>query len=168
MKFLVFNILVVGAIVYLVSDGNSEKIIENGSSQIAKIADEKPSELLRSATKKVSEIVADLPKDAEIEPSKNKRQPETSYPPVSKTAGPVRSEREVAVRKVNKVPEPDLQGSDAIKGYSPAPEGQASNKINEEKQNDSHDSFMTNSERRRDLIRLAREMELMFADKLPD
>ena len=86
---------------------------------------------------------------------------------ISKTVA-VRSEREVAVRKVNKVPEPDLQGSDAIKGYSPAPEGQASNKINEEKQNDSHDSFMTNSERRRDLIRLAREMELMFADKLPD
>jgi len=169
MKFLVFNLTVIGALAYLIVDNNHmneapvPKPVQNAEKTDQKISmvneikkatyelSQEIREVVASEFKKVKE--PDPPLDiTEIKAAPNSK---VQNEPQSKTT-------EIAERTVHKVPQFDASKvSEANPTHVSANSSEtAQGEGGEENQ------FMSAKERRRELNRLAREMELIFVDKL--
>ena len=210
MKFLVFNLAVIGALAYLIIDNNhmneapvpkpvrnAEKTDQKTSvvNEIKKVTNELSQEIrevVASEFKKVkepdppldtTEIKAAPNSKVENETQSSLKEPEVvgsefdkvkksvSQPEVSENKAmpntkiqnePQTKSTEIAVRTVNKVPQFDaskVSETNAIHALANSGETTQGEGGNE-------NQFMSAKERRRELNRLAREMELIFVDKL--
>ena len=156
MKFLVFNLAVIGAIGFLVLHNNDTSVTETAKPmQTAEPAEAVDPVLeVKQAAK---EAVIDIKKMVAAEMKKIAA--ESAAAAVPETIG-----RDVAERPVHRTPQFDPA---KVKATPTAPAGQAKAKpAAESGEEDGEVKFMTSKQRRRELNRLARDMELMFADKL--
>lgn len=147
MKFLLFNAAVVAAIVYLLAvDG--DKLPMNQTKIPDQVEWQKKFDRIndRVAELKANADAAEDITEASPPEAKQKIDPQ----PTPKKAPPLLAEREVKVPIVNLPPQ-----------SKPASKAEA---IKEAKKADP--KFMTPRQRRRELNRLAHDMEMMFADKL--
>ena len=163
MKFLVFNLAVIGAIGFLVFHNNDPAVSETARPvQTAKPAEamDPVFEVKQAAKAAVIDIkklvAAEMKKiDAESAAAAPVPEPATESQPVV---------RDVAERPVHRTPHFDPAKDKAnrtatfqpVKAKPAAVGGDAGEEV----------KFMTSKQRRRELNRLARDMELMFADKL--
>tara|TARA_B100000315_G_scaffold255684_1_gene299689 strand:- start:1147 stop:1641 length:495 start_codon:yes stop_codon:yes gene_type:complete len=164
MKFMFFNLMAVIAILYLVAvDGQPIKPIADLLPAVASgDATDKGRELAERARQKLESFKANWEKfEIAEEAPKNQAEKKPEIQPV-----------DVAMRPVNKVPllsehvskPAPTQKIVAAKPESPeliAPMARKKPELPEQK-------FMSRAERRRELNRLAHDMEMMFADKLSE
>ena len=161
MKFLVFNLAVIGAIGFLVFHNNDPAVSEIAKPmQKAEPVDQLVDPVLevkqaaKDAVIDIKKLVAAEMKKIEAE-SAAVPEPATEIQPVV---------RDVAERPVHRTPHFDPAKDKAnrtatfqpVKAKPAAVGGDAGEEV----------KFMTSKQRRRELNRLARDMELMFADKL--
>ena len=165
MKFLIFNILVVGAIVYLISKDQPHDILETGSEHLTKIT-ENGERILGPAAKTAGEFFNTKPRKTGPDTVRNEEGKALPHQPSDSPLEIEDVAQEIEERIVKKVP--DHQDEKMMKTETRMVEAKASalNPTGTEKQAQSSSKFMSNSDRRRELSRLAREMEVMFANKL--
>jgi|TARA_B100001964_G_scaffold43615_1_gene48550 hypothetical protein len=163
MKFILFYVMVVVAVLYLVS------------------VDEKPRELPKTFFRLKTEVAENLLlersrqkleefklKEAAKSPSSakqdfpEKKDERVGSQPVIKKVPALPAETDVALRPVNNVPENrGTAKSDIPKSESSRPMIMERAKVSAKKP-----KYMTPKQRRRELYRLAYDMEMIFADKL--
>ena len=184
MKFLVFNLAVIGALAYLIVDNNrmneapvpkpvrnAEKTDQKISvvNEIKKVTNELSQEIrevVASEFKKVKE--PDPPLDiTEIKAAPNSKvenetQSSPREPEVVASDEPQSKSTEIAERTVHKVPQFDASKVSKNNATNVSANSIETTQGEGEKTN----QFMSTKERRRELNRLAREMELIFVDKL--
>ena len=208
MKFLVFNLAVIGALAYLIVDNNrmneapvpkpvrnaektdqktsvvneikratnelSQEIREVVASEFKKVKEPDPpldtTEIKAAPNSKIKNETLSSPKEPNVmapEFDKVKKLvpqlevPENKAVPNSKVQNePQSRSTEIAERTVHKVPQ-----FDASK-VSETNAAHVSSHSRETAQGEEENQFMSAKERRRELNRLAREMELIFVDKL--
>ena len=153
MKFLLFNALVIGSLIYLFSDEPGQLIApETMSIQTQKIV-EKATKTAKATARIVKEKVNKL---AEADqPVKPEPVPDTI---IDEKAPPLPPAREIAPRTVKPMPVYTAERTSSVTSVPKTPDLSAD--VAETS------NFMTPQQRRRELNKLAHEMELMFADKL--
>ena len=166
MKFLLFNIVVIGALIYLVSTENTKKVLETGSSALKTISKTSPENLVRSTAKKVSETASAIStmKDPRSgEDNKKSGNPDNS---AGRSKASIDTEEQVRSQRTNKIPRHEVRETDEINVDPPKYARVARPKPVRDNESVGQNGLMSKVERRRELNKLAREMELMFADKL--
>jgi len=208
MKFLVFNLAVIGALAYLIIDNNrmnevpvpkpvrnaektdqkssvvseikkvtnklSQEIREVVASEFKKVKEPDPpldtTEIKAAPNSKVENETQSSPREPKVVASefdkikKSVPQPEVlenkAVPNSKVQIEPQSKSTEIAERTVHKVPQFDASKvSETIAAH-------VSSHNRETTQGEEENQFMSAKERRRELNRLAREMELIFVDKL--
>ncbi len=160
MKFMFFNLLAVIAILYLVAvDGKPVQPIPDLLSSVTSgDAEKKGREMAERARKKLESFKANWQKNEIDEKA-----------PKSVVAKPKNKPVDVAMWPVNKVPpvvEPVSKPEPVQKTVAAKPKPVTP--LVEEKPDPPLRKFMSRAERRRELNRLAHDMEMMFADKLSE
>lgn len=164
MKFLFFNLMAVIAILYLVAvDGKPMNYLPDFLSFVSSkdaqnlppnIPGDKSAYLAERARKKLENFKAMVEPSATV--AKNPVQKKIAKVEPEVKATPQPESVEISPRPVHIVPNPKLANKSVIKpAVKPAPIRP-------------RQKFMSRAERRRDLNRLAHDMEMMFADKLSD
>ena len=210
MKFLVFNLAVIGALAYLIIDNNhmneapvpkpvrnaektdqktsvvneikkvtnelSQEIREVVASELKKVKEPNPPldipEIKAAPNWKVENETQSAPKEPKVVASEfdkvNKSVPQPEVPgnkavPHSKIQNEPQSKSiEIAERTVHKVHQFDASNNSETNATKVSVDGVETTQGEGEEKN----QFMSTKERRRELNRLAREMELIFVDKL--
>ena len=160
MKFLVFNLAVIGAIGFLVFHNNDTAVSE-AAKPMQTVEPVEAVDPVLDVKQAAKAAVIDIKKTVAAEMKKIEAESATVPEPATETQPVV---RDVAERPVHRTPHFDPAKDKAnrtatvqpVKAKQAAVGGDAGEEVN----------FMTSKQRRRELNRLARDMELMFSDKL--
>ena len=160
MKFLVFNLAVIGAIGFLVFHNNDTAVSE-AAKPMQTVEPVEAVDPVLDVKQAAKAAVIDIKKTVAAEMKKIEAESATVPEPATETQPVV---RDVAERPVHRTPHFDPAKDKAnrtatfqpVKAKPAAVGGDAGEEV----------KFMTSKQRRRELNRLARDMELMFADKL--
>ena len=160
MKFLVFNLAVIGAIGFLVFHNNDTAVSE-AAKPMQTVEPVEAVDPVLDVKQAAKAAVIDIKKTVAAEMKKIEAESATVPEPATESQPVV---RDVAERPVHRTPHfdpaKDKENRTAtvqpVKAKPAAVGGDAGEEV----------KFMTSKQRRRELNRLARDMELMFADKL--